>query len=333
MTEPSDLHRSLMTLLRQRHLSASAAERALVLAQVLPGKAQWRWFLMRLFLFGGTLACAAAVIFFVAHNWGGWPRLVRFGVLQMLVILALLPALVLGTRHLGGRAALLGAMLACGALIAYFGQTYQTGADSYKLFQTWAFLIAPWVLISRSRAAWGLWLLLLNLAVQLYAGRLSGSPLAALFDAGNPAPLLFCLNASAVLASELVTRFQGAGASRALPRFAALLLLGCIGFSLANWILGAEHTDFASWSGLTRLAMLAVLPGLFGLYMRLRDVALLVAVCLTAIFLATCGLIRIVFDFSHEPAGFLLVGGFLILASATVAVLLRRLQARWSGGA
>ena len=45
-----------------------------------------------------------------------------------------------------GKAALLAAALLTGGLLALIGQTYQTGADTFELFATWAALILPWVL-------------------------------------------------------------------------------------------------------------------------------------------------------------------------------------------
>ena len=41
------------------------------------------------------------------------------------------------------------AAVAVGALLAVFGQTYQTGADPFELFLTWALLIVPWTLAAR----------------------------------------------------------------------------------------------------------------------------------------------------------------------------------------
>ena len=41
------------------------------------------------------------------------------------------------------------AVLSVGALMALFGQTYQTGADPWQLFFNWAVVIIPFVLISR----------------------------------------------------------------------------------------------------------------------------------------------------------------------------------------
>ena len=53
----------------------------------------------------------------------------------------------------------LAALLATGALFAYFGQTYQTGADPWQLFALWALLTLPLALAARSDALWLPWCL------------------------------------------------------------------------------------------------------------------------------------------------------------------------------
>jgi uncharacterized membrane protein len=60
------------------------------------------------------------------------------------------------------------AFILLGALMAYFGQTYQTGADPWQLFFNWALLGLPWIIIARFAPLWLLFLVLLNLSVSLY---------------------------------------------------------------------------------------------------------------------------------------------------------------------
>jgi len=55
-----------------------------------------------------------------------------------------------------------------GGMLALYGQTYQTGANTYELFLVWAFLITPWALIARLPALWVLWLVILHVAYIFY---------------------------------------------------------------------------------------------------------------------------------------------------------------------
>jgi uncharacterized membrane protein len=141
---------------------------ALQAAGMLPGRAEWRRFLDQLLLWSGAVALAAAVVFFVAHNWSELGKLAKFALLQALVVAAVAAYWRLGSESAAGKAALLVASILLGALLALFGQIYQTGADTWELFASWAALIAPWVLIGRFAALWMLWVAVVNLAIALY---------------------------------------------------------------------------------------------------------------------------------------------------------------------
>src|SRR2546429_10000188 len=63
---------------------------ALDMAGVLPHAQHWRAFLDRLLLWSGAVALAAAVVFFIAHNWNDLGKLAKFGLLEALVLAAAL---------------------------------------------------------------------------------------------------------------------------------------------------------------------------------------------------------------------------------------------------
>jgi hypothetical protein len=67
-----------------------------------------------------------------------------------------------------GRYSTLLAFIASGGLLALFGQTYQTGADVYELFLTWAVLGVPLALAGQWSVTWAAWLLVLNTALALF---------------------------------------------------------------------------------------------------------------------------------------------------------------------
>jgi uncharacterized membrane protein len=104
----------------------------------------------------------------VAHNWSELGKLAKFALLQVLVVAAVAAYWRLGSESAPGKAALLVASILLGALLALFGQIYQTGADTWELFASWAALIVPWVLIGRFAALWMLWIGIVNLAIALH---------------------------------------------------------------------------------------------------------------------------------------------------------------------
>ena len=72
----------------------------------------------------------------------------------------------------GRVASLLCATLALGGLLAFVGQTYQTGADAWQLFATWAALALIWTLTARSDVLWTVWVGIAATAIAMWYGHL-----------------------------------------------------------------------------------------------------------------------------------------------------------------
>lgn len=159
--------RRMRVIARAAKMDAATTERALVLATETPAPREWKRFLSIALAILGAGLLLAGVISFVAYNWD---RLGRFGKFALLEI-AIAGAAVLAWRTLpkiSGEVALFSAAVLVGPLLAIYGQTYQTGADPYGLFLTWALVILPWVAAARFSATWLLALALLELSLALY---------------------------------------------------------------------------------------------------------------------------------------------------------------------
>ncbi len=117
----------------------------------------------------GLAVLAAALLGFglvmwVAANWSELGRSGRFGLLMGWVALTGVGA-ALRPRARAPLALL--SFLGMGALFAYFGQTYQTGADAWQLFALWALLSLPLCLGARSDVLWAPWALVMMTAISL----------------------------------------------------------------------------------------------------------------------------------------------------------------------
>lgn len=119
-----------------------------------------------------ALLLGAGLVFWVAANWAAQTRTFKLHLLQAAVAIPLAAALLLpaGRCVLRIALALLGT-LALGGLLAYIGITYQTGADAWQLFATWAALALPIVLVLRSDWQWALWLLIVATAIGSWSGQ------------------------------------------------------------------------------------------------------------------------------------------------------------------
>lgn len=118
------------------------------------------------------LAVAAAVlgglgiILWIAANWETVTRASRFALLEGVFVVMCIGALLLP----GARVALgLVTLFATGAVLAFFGQTYQTGADPWQLFAWWSVLTLPLCLGVRHDALWTAWSIVTMTALNLWA--------------------------------------------------------------------------------------------------------------------------------------------------------------------
>jgi uncharacterized membrane protein len=105
------------------------------------------------------------LMMWIAANWAGLGRLEKFSLLQTLVLASCAGA---ALRPLLRAPLGMLALFAIGGLWAYFGQTYQTGADAWQLFALWAALALPLCLMARSDLVWLPWTVVTTLAISLW---------------------------------------------------------------------------------------------------------------------------------------------------------------------
>ena len=137
-----------------------------------PTPAERRAFAASLLQAAGLGSMGAGIIFFVAANWHTWGLARRFGLLEAGLVLCIGVALHQPPPSRVGQAALLLATLLTGALLALFGQSYQTGADVHELFFTWALLTLPFAVAALSGAVWAVWWVVLDVGLALLCGGL-----------------------------------------------------------------------------------------------------------------------------------------------------------------
>lgn len=107
-------------------------------------------------------------VFFFAYNWDSISTIAKFGIIQGLLAISVLISILQWDKNYIRQIGLFSASLLTGILLAVFGQTYQSGADAFGLFLTWAILIIPWVLIAKSPPLWAGFIVLINTALALY---------------------------------------------------------------------------------------------------------------------------------------------------------------------
>ncbi len=269
-----------------------------------------------------VLAAALAglgIVFWIAANWDTLGRVGQFALLQGCVLVTCLAAL---WRPVVRLPMGLLALLAIGGLFAYFGQTYQTGADAWQLFALWAALALPLCLGARSDVLWAPWALVAMTAVALWVTAHTGHQWRALPD-DLGAHLIGWAVAFAVVAALGSRRVTGAGIwalRTALTPAVTMVTLGAIGGLFSRSVAG--HYGL----GLALLVLAAVVLA----RPRSFEVFGLSAVALGINALLVAGLARLLFEnrSGGEPIGELLLIGLAAagLLAATVAGVLRLAQ-------
>jgi uncharacterized membrane protein len=160
-----DLRLALYELAAQHQLDATASKQLQTLAGLNEEPVRLAYWLPR-----GVAVLAAAlgglgIIFWIAANWDTLGRFGRFALLQFIFLVLCLGALL---RPAARTPFGLLALLAIGGLFAYFGQTYQTGADPWQLFAVWALLALPLCVSVRSDVLWTPWALVVVTGISLW---------------------------------------------------------------------------------------------------------------------------------------------------------------------
>ena len=328
-------------LAAQTQLSPQGFDLALTLGRHKPSAMKaWALIDRRLLLFGVGLMCLG-VIFGVAHTWTYLTELLgtlgKLFFMQVLIFTLMAYALYKGLDTHLGRLAVVAAIVFIGTLLALFGQTYQTGADTFTLFVTWAVVALPWVLASRNAGAWLVWILILQTALIAFIFEHMGF-LGLMFGWMNPWQSAALLNAVLLVLWELAAqrwdylRLSASWSARLAPRLIAFVLMGLLSIVTCVWIvvtkwaeLGAELSSqnlglgVALWCG-------TMLAG-YWFYRRRQDTFMLGLGLFALLVVLLVALGRVIFAEGNFSAG---VIGFPLLAA--VVFFYTAWARRWLAG-
>ena len=300
----------LIEFIEQGAIPAEKIGEALKAAKIAPDARAWRTFIDHLLLWLGGLSLAFAVMFFVAYNWHDIGRFAKFGLAEGFVILAIAAYCRFAGHSAAGKVSLLAATICLGVLLALYGQTYQTGADTWQLFFTWAMLMLPWAIIGRFPAIWIVWAALINTSIALYYQTFQGIFRFMSGDESGMLWLLFMVNTLLLVGWE----FLAAKVWQWLAeRWAIRLLATGSGVPLTWLVLHSifARSDAGVVPGLAWVAWMAVM---YFIYRRTKpDLFMLAGCCLSAITVAV--------SFAGEhllPGGS--SGGFLLLALLVIGL-------------
>ncbi|HXF79481.1 MAG TPA: DUF2157 domain-containing protein [Usitatibacter sp.] len=313
---------------RDWRLDEAAVAVALEATGARPGRDDWRRFLSRLALGAGVASLAAAAIMFIAANWQSLAVVGRFALAHAAIVACAGVAFWRPPPHAMGRAALALAIVVSGALLALYGQAYQTGADLYELFFAWAGLTVVFAIAAASGAAWAIWWCVLNVGLALFAGTVPfGRGMWWWIDRWHPGSAEACLAIAAIdfAAAAGFARLHGTSLSAHAPRWLSRLLLAfAFGYGTAACLLALGEAPAPVVIG--TFAVLSIAVG--GLALRARsDVFPLAAIAGAWIVVTTVLLARALERGMSEGGIFLLALWVIGTSSATGFALMHWVRA------
>ena len=328
----TNTRKELSRLFQSGVIPAGQIDQALIAAKITPDNYAWKDFLSNLLLWLGALALASSVMFFIAYNWDDLGRFAKFGLVEILIALSIFvywktsreetsDSAKSKTNRLISQVALLMASIFLGVLLAFYGQTYQTGADTWELFLTWSVLILPWTVLSRFPAQWIVWLALLNLTIILYFQTFRGVFGIIFTSETSMLWTLTIVNSTALAIWELLKiRWQWLSESWA-TRILALASGAPLTFLVIESIFNRQHNFLP---GILWVAGLSVI---YMVYRKLKpDLFMLAMACLSGITVIVSLVGRKLFDsFSGDVGAFLMLAILVIALGGASAVWLKQI--------
>lgn len=327
------LKRSELDGLAEFHsLTATKVETLLTLAGARPSRTEGIRFLGTCLRIAGVLSLAAGLVFFVAANWSRIAVFGRFALVELVVVACAALAFIKPPPSFAGRGAIFIAFIASGALLALFGQTYQTGADIYELFLSWALLGLPLAIAAQWGVASAAWVLVLNVALLLFCGwHPAGGLLWAVFGGTHFQPAHLIMGAAWLnLALWFAFEFWRVDA---VPDWVRRLLLSCA-FGFGTWagLQSITHDGYSQeaarsdpWTFLTLTGAMAATT-VYSLRRR-ADVYPLAVVMGTFIIISLVWLAQL--NGFHDEGMLLLLALWLIGTSTAAGRVLTVLNRRW----
>lgn len=306
----------------QNSLKEGITEEALSAVGVLPDGLRWRTFLENLFMWLGGLALSFAMLFFIAYNWNAMGRFAKFALVEGSIVLCIIAYWKLGVEKVAAKVSITAATVLLGVLLAFYGQTYQTGADPWQLFFYWALLMLPWAFVAQFAAIWLVWVVLLNLSMMLYFQAMDGLFGLIFSTTAHVFWVVFIFNSIVWIIWELAAKQF----SWLRERWAVWLIAIASGFSITFLILTAIFDQFSS--ELQAIFLYFIWAGtLYFVYRRIiSDLFMLAGLCLSAIVVITSFFFHHILERHDSIAGFFFLTFIVIAMAVAAAKWLKHIQ-------
>ena len=300
---------TMHAILKAGEFTPEAAQEAFETAEIYPSKNRWLMAVDRFLLAIGAVFMLCGVIFFFAYNWADIDKFAKLGIVQGSIIVLGIVVLLRKKLDFPAQIAVTAIAILVGALLALYGQTYQTGADAWMLFAEWSLLIIPLGLLSRFPPLWFVQLVLANITLWLYNKQQAD------WD-GGVFIAMYAVSALAVAIWELVIRPKNEDTQRWWPRIVSAFAVLVICFQANACIF--EDFDQPEFVAAFFIAIATFLVGIPLYLFKLKDLFVLATLWLGVISMATCGTAKFMIELGGNDDGVtLLVSGIVSIMLTT----------------
>lgn len=286
---------------------------------VYPGAIAWMHFMKYVLLAMGLGFMIFGIVFFFAYNWADLHRFAKLGTVATLLVISTMVSLSASLLRIR-RWFLLAATILTGALLAVYGQIYQTGADTFDFFLAWSVFSIGWAVSARFPLLWLVFVSLLNITLLSWSAQRQPElkTMTAMFLSGS-------LNG---LALWISLRFPARISNTTIPEwYLQALSLLMVGFHTLSTLAGIYNGgDPWSYFIAVMIPLQCTMLLLFGL--KRKSIFWLSILGLALIIVIAGALLKL----SNHESMFLIVS--LIVAGSVAGLIagIALLQKRWENG-
>lgn len=279
--------------------------------------ADWQRFLQVFFIGLGICFTTAGIVFFFAYNWDDLGKFAKMGLVGSSLVALLALVLFSKGSQLIKNILLTGGAMLVGPLFAVYGQIYQTGADTYELFNAWVLGVTVWVLVAGFAPLWLFYIGLVNTTLMLYLEQTTPDMKSAVLGL-----IFYALNVFFLLGSLALNSLKAE--KKAPDWFTNTLALYAVGIATTGASVGVFDDN------LTVLPLLFVLAATYALALwygaQVRRVFYFAIIPFSVIIILSAA----AFNASTDTAMFLLVSLFIIGGVTLTIKLILNLQKKWA---
>lgn len=318
----AELKREIIHIIsRYSNWSAEGIEQTFKDKKIYADQNTWIKF-VKIFLIGlGVSFAIAGIIFFFAYNWASMHKFLKLGLLEVLIVGAVLTVLFSKLDLTIKDVILSGASVLVGGLFAVYGQIYQTGANAYDFFFGWTIAIGLWALISNFPPLWMIFTLLVNTSVVLYKVQVAYH-----WDFSFLFIILFLINSITIVGLELLNENKKLGT--VLPSWFNIVLSIAAVFFITSNVIRAIFDDGESVIALSVLLAIITFAGavVYGVYKK--DVYYIALISTSVVIILSTLFGKAILK---DIPSFFVLGVFIISCFTLLILLIVKLKKDWYG--